>query len=458
MNIIILGAGKVGTAFAEHFAKENNNVTVVDQDVSQLTTLSEHLDIRTVVGHASYPNVLKLAGADEAELLIAVTSQDETNMVACQIAYSIFNIPRKIARVRQVQYSSQKELFQTSQVPIDVLISPGALVTEEIRQSIIHPDAEHVLDFSNKLLQLVTIKAKIGGELIQKQIKQIKEFVPENSCSVVAIYRDKKPIPIDEKSYIYPGDEIYFLSRIEYTDKSISLFRPLSKKPRRIIIAGGGNIGTSLAMSLEDTLHVKVIEIDKKVVGQLANSLQKAIILHGDAVDSSLLTHENTMNTDVFCAVTNSDEINMVSCMLARSLGAKKTIAIVNNDYYYDVIQSHIDVIISPQSSTISSLLSHIRRGDVAQVHSLKFGDAEVMEVIAHGSKANSFTIGKTIDSLELPQGSYLGAIIRGENIYMHNSSENVTIQEGDHLIFFLQDKKVLPKIESLFNPIPIPV
>lgn len=458
MNIIILGAGKVGTAFAEHFARENNNVTVVDKDVAQLTTLNEHLDIRTVVGHASYPNVLRLAGADEADLLIAVTSQDETNMVACQMAYSIFNVPRKIARVRQVQYSSQKELFQSSQVPIDVLISPGALVTEEIRQSIIHPDAEHVLDFSNGLLQLVTIKAKIGGELIQKQIRNIKDFVPQNTCSVVAIYRNKKAIPINEGSYIYPGDEIYFLSQVEFTDKNISLFRPLSKKPKRIIIAGGGNIGTSLAIALEDTLHVKVIESEHKVVGQLANSLQKAIILHGDAVDSSLLTHENTMNTDVFCAVTNSDEINMVSCMLARSLGAKKTIAIINNDYYYNVIQSHIDVIVSPQSSTISSLLSHIRRGDVEQVHSLKFGDAEVMEVIVHGSKANSFAIGKRIDSLELPDGSYLGALIRGHDIYMHNSDAEITIQEADHIILFLQDKKALPKIESLFNPIPIPV
>ena len=456
MNIIILGAGKVGTAFAEHFAKENNNITVVDQNVTHLTPLSEHLDIRTIVGHASYPSILKLAGADEADLLIAVTNSDETNMIACQIAHSIFQTPRKIARVRQVQYSAHKRLFQSSDIPIDILISPGSLVTEEIRQSIIHPDAEHVLEFGNKQLQLVTIKAKIGGLLIQKQIKHLEEFISADSCKIVALYRDKKAINITEKSYIYPGDEIYFLSKNQSTDKSISLFRPLSKKPKRIILVGGGNIGTSLAISLEQEFHVKVIEQNAKVIEHLATTLQKAIVLHGDAVDQSLLTHENVMNTDVFCAVTNSDETNMVACMLAKNLGAVKTIAIINNEVYYEIIGSHVDVIISPQSSTISSLLSYIRRGDVTQVHSLKFGDAEAMEVIAHGSKANSFAIGKPMANLELPGGATLGALIRGDDIYMRQS--HIIIQEGDHMIFFLQDKRALPKLESLFNPIPVPV
>ena len=456
MKIVILGAGQVGTSFAEHFAKENNDITVVDHDINQLNPLNEHLDIRTVVGFASHPNILQLAGASEADLLIAVTGQDETNMVACQIAHHVFRVPKKVARVRSIQYSAHTSLFTENKLAIDILISPGNLVKEEIKQSIIHPDTEHVLDFADGALELVTLRTKIGGLLLQKSLSEIPSINPHDPCKVVAIYREREPIDLSGGTYVHPGDEVYFLSKPQGTDANIALFHPVSPKPSRIIIAGGGNIGTSLAASLEKNFHVKIIEHNLSNVEKLSNTLTKAIVLKGSAVDQSLLIHENIMNTDIFCAVTNNDESNIISCLLAKNLGVKKTIALISHEYYYDIVHSHIDVIISPQATTISSILSHIRRGDVAKVHSLKLGDAEAIEIVAHGSKANSFAISKPIAKLKLPKGTRFGAMIRGNEIYMHD--DNVEIQEGDHLIFFLQDKTALSKLESLFNPIPIPV
>lgn len=451
MKIIILGAGQVGATLAEHLANENNDITVIDKDPDKLLILQERLDLRTIPGNASYPNLLRRAGAEDADLLIAVTSSDETNMIACQIAYTLFKTPTKIARVRALQYLAYDKIFDDNALPVDVLISPEQLVTNHIRRLIENPDALQVLDFADRRVQLVAMRASEGGPLVGHQLKKIREHMPNIDTRVVAIFRQGKLVQPRGSTVIMPDDEVFFIASRDHIRAVMGELRNLDVPNKRVLIAGGGHIGTRLAIGLEQNYRVKVIEHRIKSVERLAAQLSSGIVLHGDAADRELLLNENIENTDVFCAVTNSDEANIMSALLAKRLGARKVMALINRPAYVDVIEgSEIDIAISPQQTTISSLLTHVRRGDVVNVHSLRRGAAEALEAIVHGDKQSSRVVGRCIEDIPLPKGAIIGAIVRDNEVTMGHHNE--VIHADDHLILFLSDKRKVPEVEKLFQ------
>ena len=452
MNILILGAGQVGSSVAENLASEANDITLVDMNTVLLNDLSDRMDIQTVVGHASHPDVLIKAGIHDADMLVAVTNSDETNIVACQIAHSLFHTPTKIARVRSQEYLKYKELFTDDILPIDVLISPEQLIAEHIQRLIEYPGALQVLDFAGGRARLVGVKAYYGGQLVGHEIADLRKHMPGVDTRVAAIFRKGRGIVPDGHRVIEADDEVFFIAARKDIRAVMSELRKMDKPIKRIMLAGGGNIGKRLAQALEKKFQVKLLERDPQRAKELSHDLDKTIVLLGDAADEDLLLEENIDQMDVFCALTNDDEANILSSMLVKRLGTRKVMSLINRHAYVDLMESEgtIDVAISPQQITISGLLAHVRRGDVVAVHSLRRGAAEAIEAIAHGDKATSKVIGRRIEEIKLPAGTTIGAIIRGEQVIM--AHHDVVIENEDHLIIFLLDKTKFNAVEKLFQ------
>ncbi|WP_018718086.1 Trk system potassium transporter TrkA [Arhodomonas aquaeolei] len=452
MKIIILGAGQVGSTVAQNLAHEDNEITVVDVDPAVLQELQDRLDLRTVTGSATYPDVLARAGVDDADMIIAVTDSDEANMVACQVADTLFNTPTKIARVRAVEYLSCPQLFSPDALPIDVIISPEQLVTQYVKRLIEHPGALQVLDFAGGKVRLVAVRAYYGGPLVGQELRTLREHMPGVEARVAAIFRRGRAIIPEGDTVIEAGDEVFFVAARKNIRAIMSELRRLEKPVKRLMLAGGGNIGTRLAQSLEGRYQTKIIERNPQRCRLVSELLQKTIILRGDAADEDLLLEENIENTDVFCALTNDDEANILSAMLAKRLGARTVMALINRPAYVDLIQSSedIDVAISPQHATIGSLLAHIRRGDVVNVYSLRRGAAEAIEAVAHGDANSSSVVGRRIDEIRLPRGTTIGAIVRSESVIM--AHHDTVIESEDHVILFLVDKSRLGDVEKLFQ------
>ena len=452
MKIIILGAGQVGGTLAEHLASEANDITVVDTDGERLRDLGDRLDIRTVQGRASLPNVLRQAGADDADMLVAVTNSDETNMVACQVAYTLFHTPTKIARVREAAYLTRgEELFDNDAIPVDVLISPEQVVTNYIKRLIEHPGALQVIDFAEGKAQLVAVKAYYGGPLIGQQLRQLREHMPNVDTRVAAIFRRDRPITPRGDTIIEADDEVFFIAAKANIRAVMSEMRRLDESYKRIVIAGGGQIGERLAEAIESRYQVKIIEMSPARCRYLSDTLDSTVVLQGSASDRDLMLEENIADADVFLALTNDDEANIMSSLLAKRLGAKKVMTIINNPAYVDLIQGgEIAIAISPQLATIGTLLAHVRRGDIVSVHSLRRGAAEAIEAIAHGDSKSSKVIGRSIGEINLPPGTTIGAIIRDEEVLIAHDS--TVINAGDHVILFLVDKKHIRDVEKLFH------
>lgn len=451
MKIIILGAGQVGESLAENLLSENNDITIVDTDADRLDVLQNRLDLQTVVGHASYPNVLQQAGADQADMLIAVTDNDETNMVACQVAYSLFNVQTKIARIRSQHYFLHDELFGNEHVPIDVFISPEQLVTDYVQQLILHPGALQVLDFAEGKVKLVAVKPYYGGPLLGKTIKALSESLPDVPMRVAAIYRNDHSIPLDGSTVIELGDEVFFISEADNAHIIVAALRRAEEPYKRIMIAGGGNIGFRLAQSLQGDYQVKLIEPDRNRCELLAEKLDDVIVLCGDACDQQLLISENISDIDVFCAVTDDDEDNIIASLQAKKLGAKQIMALIARTAYVDLIEAApINIAISPQQATVGSILKYIRRGDIVGVHSLRRGAAEAIEAVAHGDKQSSKVVGRPLHKIKLPKGANIGAVVRGKEVIIPDS--DTVIEPEDHVILFLSNKKSIRDAEKLFQ------
>ena len=451
MKIIILGAGQVGRSVANALVSEANDITVVDQNEELLGELQNRLDLRTIKGHAAQPDVLRRAGAEDADMILAVTNSDETNMVACQVAYTVFHTPTKIARVRSQGYLKYPNLFEPGAFPVDVLISPEQVVTDYILRLIEYPGALQVLDFANGRVRLVAVRAYSNGPLVDHELSTLYDHMPEVDARVAAIYREGEVIQPRGNTTIKVNDEVFFIAAAENIRAVMGELRKLEKPYKRLIVAGAGNIGRRLAESLEYKHRVKLIEADKERAGEIAARLNMTIVLHGDAADEQLLLEENIENTDVFCAVTNDDEANILSAMLAKRLGAGRVMALINRPSYVDLVQSEtIDIAISPEQATIGSLLTHVRRGDVVQVHSLRRGAAEAIEAVAHGDKASSKVVGRAIEEIKLPKGTTIGAMVRGEQVLI--AHHDTVIESGDHVILFLVDKRKIREVEKLFQ------
>ena len=451
MKIVILGAGQVGRTAAFHLSREEaNEVTVIDTDEDILRDLQDRLDIRTVAGNGSYPSVLEAAGAQDADIIIALTNSDEVNMMACEVAYTLYRTPTKIARIRAAEYTSRPELFSDEALPVDVFISPEQLVTEYVERLIQYPGALQVLDFADGKLRLVAVRAHEGGLLVGQQLRALREHVRDIEARIVAIYRAGRSIIPGGDTVVETGDEVFFLAARDDIRRVMSEMRKEEHPVRRIVIAGGGNIGLRLAKTLEKTNQVKIIERDAKRARRISELLENTIVLNGDAADEELLIEENIDGTDVFAALTNSEEANILSAMLAKRLGARKVMALINKPSYAELIESgSIDVAISPQTITIGSLLAHVRRGDVVRVHSLRRGAAEALEAIVHGDDRSSRVVGKRVEEIKLPDGASIGAIVRGEQVIM--AHHDTCVQCDDHVIVFLSDRRHVEAVERLF-------
>ncbi|GAB2779729.1 Trk system potassium transporter TrkA [Halomonas shantousis] len=451
MKVIILGAGQIGRSLAEHLSHENNDITVVDVDAGRLQKLQERLDIRTVQGQASYPAILLQAGAEDADLLVAVTNSDEINMIACQVAHTLYRTPTKIARVRANAYWNRKGLFSSDAMPIDVLINPEQVVTDYIQRLIEYPGALQVVDFADGLVRLVAVKAYYGGPLVGQDLGFLRRHMPNIDSRVAAIYRRDRPIIPHGDTVIEAGDEVFFIAARKDIRAVMSELRKAERGYRRILIGGGGNIGERLARKLERDHHVKLIEHNLERCMMLAERLDRSVVLHGSATSTRLLEEENIEDCDVYCAITNDDEDNIMSSMLAKRLGARSVMTLINDASYVDLVQGgDIDIAISPQQATIGMLLTHIRRGDFVNVHSLRHGAAMAVEAIVHGDVHSSQIVGRRIDEIALPEGTTVGALVRGKNVLI--AHHDVVVESGDHMILFLIDRRRIRDIERLFQ------
>lgn len=453
MKIIILGGGQVGTSVAENLVTEDNDITLVDTDPNRLQELQDRLDLRTVVGNGSHPEVLRQAGAADADMILAVTNSDEANMTACQVAYTLFHTPTKIARIRSAEFLSHPEIFAQDAVPVDVIISPEQLVADYIERLIEYPSALQVLDFAGGLVELVAIKAYHGGPLVGHELSALREHLPGIDTRVAAIYRGDRAIVPEGDTVIEADDDVFFIAAKKHIRAVMSELRRLDNPVKRVMLAGGGNIGRRLAMSLEEkNFLVKLIEYNPARARQVAEELHKTIVLLGDAADEELLMKEGIEDTDAFCAVTNDDEANILAAMLAKRLGAGKVMSLIKSPAYVDLVESgaNIDIAISPQQATIGSVLAHVRRGDVAAVHSLRRGAAEAVEAVAHGNPSSSGVVGHSIQDIKLPPGTTIGALVRQKQVVICH--HDTVIRPNDHVIMFLVDKKHIPKVERLFQ------
>ena len=455
MKIIILGAGQVGRTAAYHLAREPaNEVTVVDVKDELLRDLQDRIDIRTVVGSATQPSILEAAGAREADIFIALTNSDEVNMTACQIAWSLFNKDAtRIARIRSADFTKHRKLFfdEDRAFAVDVPISPEQLVTDHVVRLIQYPGALQVLDFADGRVRLVGVKAVRGGALVGQQLKQLASHIKGHDARVAAIYRDGQSIKPTGDTVVEHGDEVFFIAAREDIRLVMNEMQKAEDPVRRIVIAGGGNIGFSLAQRLEGEHQVKLIERDQRRARRISEQLGNTIVLSGDAADEELLLEENIDSADIFIAVTNAEEANILSAMLAKRLGCHKVVALINRPAYAELMESgSIDVALSPQQVTIGSLLAHVRRGDVVRVHSLRRGAAEAIEAVAHGIQGEGRVIGRKIENIPLPEGTTIGAIARGDQVLI--AHHDTVIQRDDHVILFLTDRRHVEAVERLFD------
>lgn len=451
-KIIILGANPVASALAETLANEKNDITVVDTDSEKLQELKDRIDIGTIIGQASHPDVLEKAGGEDADMIIAVTDSDEINMVACRVAYSMFQTQEKICCIRSSSYlGSEEKLRGKHGIAVDDIVSPEVIVSDYISHLIDLPGSLQVLDFAKGKVQLVAVKAFYGGPLVGQEIRMLRQHMPKVEARVAAIFRKDRPIIPEGLTVIEAEDEVFFVAARENIRACMRELRRLDKPYKRLIIAGGGNIGLRLAQTIEQRYKVKIIESDAKRCAYLSEHLDKAMVLHGEASHPELLLEENIEDTDLFVAVSNDDEDNIMSSLLAKRLGAKKVMTVINNAAYVDLVQGgDIDIAISPQQATIGRVLTHVRRGDVVNVHSLRRGAAEAMEAIVHGDQTSSKVVGRAIRDISLPEGTTIGAIVRNDEVLI--AHDNTVIESGDHVILFLVDRKSLKEVERLFQ------
>lgn len=453
MRILILGAGQVGSTLAKYLSEDgDNDITIIDKSETNLLNLARHLDVKTVCGHASYPNILEEADIRNMDMVIAVTKSDEGNMLACQMAHTLYQVDKKIARVRTAEYLHRKELFSDDAIPIDFVITPEVLITDHIKRVVEQPGAEQVFEFDNGLVQLVETRAYVGTPIVGHPIKELHMHLPNIHMRIVSLYRNGKAIPAYGDTVIKDGDRVYFVTKKESVSKVLKEFRRLDRAYRNIIIAGGGRIGLNLAKHLEKNHCVRIIEMNKERVKEIADELEDTLVLRGNASDEQLLLEEGIENTDLFLALTDSDEINVIVSILAKRLGAYKTIALVKRNVYEDLAEQSedVDMVISPDQITTSGILAHIRKGDTMMVYSLRQGKSEAIEVIVHGDKDHSDIVGRSIEEINLPNGVVVGSVVRNDKVIM--GSKTLVIEEGDHVLLVLTDMSQIHKVEELFQ------
>ncbi|MBL8279591.1 MAG: Trk system potassium transporter TrkA [Pelomonas sp.] len=466
MKILILGAGRVGESVAESLVSERNDITVVDTDPARLRELQDRLDLRTVVGNGIQPSVLREAGVEDTDLLIACAPLDETNLVACKVAHEMFSVPTTIARVRSPEFEDGNPLLEKKGFAVDKVICPEESVTDYIRKLIEYPEALQVLEFAHGLVSLIAVRAVAGGPLVQHSLAEIPQLIPGAEMRIVAIYRqDKALTDIDGSTRIEAGDEVFVLAATADIRTVLGALRKMDRPVRRIMVAGGGKVGLRLARQIHADYQLKIIEPVHARCEYLATQLPaEVLVLHGDSTDEELLGDENVHEMDLFIALTSDDEDNIMSCLLAKRLGARRVIGVINRAAYADLVQgTAIDIAIAPSHTVIGELLAYVRRGDVEAVHSLRRGAAEALEAIVRGNAKTCRMAERRVDELDLPPGAQIGAIVRGLHLADGSEAENAkprviiahhdtTILPNDHVIIFVPRKRMVREVEKLFQ------
>jgi trk system potassium uptake protein TrkA len=453
MKILIVGAGRVGTSVAENLVSEQNDITVIDTDAGNLQGLQERYDLRGVHGDGSQVSVLRAAGAEDADLFIACAASDAVNLVACRIARLIFNVPRRIARIRASDVPEHQVLLSDEGFCIDALISPERAVTTYLHSLIEFPEALQVVEFAGGRVSVVTARVGRGSAMCNRTLDALPELWPDVSARIIDIVRDGRPLQASRGTVILPGDEVVVVADTRHARRAIRQLREAEKTARRIMIAGGGNIGVRLAGQLADEgYRVRIVERDAARCQYLAGKLPDSVlVLHGNATDEALLERENIEDMDTWLALTSDDEDNIMSSLLAKRLGARKVIALINRQAYGELMQgSHIDVAVSPSQATMGELLRHVRRGDVVAVHRLRQGVAEALEAVAHGDRRTSRVVGRKVCELRLPKGAIIGALVRGDDIII--PVPDTVIQTDDHVIVFVPGRQQMARVEKLFQ------
>ncbi len=452
MKILILGAGRVGASVAENLVSEKNDITIVDSDGERLRYLQERFDLRGVQGDASMPDVLRTAGADDTDLLVACAATDPVNLVACRIAKDVFNIPRRISRVRSSAYSSNVELIKES-FGVDSVISPEDSVTTYLHSLIEFPEALQVVEFGGGRLSLLIIRIGRGSPLINMRVNQTGHNLPDLNARVLEIYRHGASVTLDNTSVIQQGDELVVAVDTQQGKDAVAKLQHVSRKVRTVMIAGGGNIGFRLARKLsEGSYNVRILEASKARCETLASQLpSKVLVLQGDATDESLLDNENIEEMDTFLALTNDDEDNIMSSLLAKRLGARKVVSLINRKAYGELMEgSLIDIAVSPSQATIGALLRDVRQGAVVAGHRLRWGNAEAIEFEVNGDRKSSQVVGKAIRDLKLPKTAIVAAILREEEIILPEPTTQ--IQRGDHVVVYAGNRHDMRRVEKLFQ------
>lgn len=458
MKILILGCGQIGSTIASNLAKmSQNDVTIIDINGKALERISQHLDVQTILGNGAWPSVMAAAGAKDTEMLLALTQNDETNMVACRIAYSLFNIPNRIARVRYsdfVEFATDDESDKNTLdfFNITETISPEQLVTDQVVNLLVYPGALQIVSFAKDRIRMVVLRTRRGGLLVNQPINNLKQHLNAGiDCQICAIYRRDELIVPTGSTVLQEDDEVFVLMPTAHIEDIMRQLRPILQRTRRIMIAGGGNVGYRVAKKLENVLDIKIIEQKPERAEWLAENLNNTLVLNGNASDENLLESEYIDEIDIFCALTDDDENNIMSSILAKNLGAKRVMTIINRRSYVDLLQGNtINIVISPQLITIGSILTHVHMGDVVAFHPLRRDNAEAIEVVLHGDSHTSKLVGRKMSSVRLPNNCHFAAVIRDEEIIMaHRDTE---LQEGDHVIFFVSNRKAMQYLEKLIQ------
>ena len=468
MKILILGAGRVGESVAESLVSERNDITVIDTQPDRLALLQDRLDLRGVVGNGIQPSVLREAGAEDADMLIACAPLDETNLVACKVAHDVFGIQTRIARVRSPEFTDGSALMGKDGFAVDEVICPEESLTSYIRKLIEYPEALQVLEFSQAQASLIAVRAMEGGPMVHHVISELPQLVPDLPMRIVAIYRrdaagNDRQVVCDGSTRIEVGDELFVLAASRHVRGVLDALHRRDNPVRRVIIAGGGRVGLRLTRHIAGSVQVKIIETSAVRCEYLATQVPgHTLVLCGDSTDEELLEHENVHDTDLFLALTSDDEDNIMSCLLAKRMGAQRVLALINRRAYADLVQgqgTQIDIAVSPSQTIIGELLAHVRRGDVAAVYSLRRGDAEALEAVARGDERSSKVVGRRVDELSLPPGAQIGAIVRdGPGADLKPAKDviiphhDTVIRSGDHVVVFLPRKRMVRQIEKLFQ------
>ena len=453
MNIIICGAGRVGFTIAKLLVEQNHSITVIDQSSEDIQKINESLDVKAIVGKATYPSVLEKANAAEADMIIAVTKNDEINMLICQIAYTVFNLPKKIARIRSQDYLNPKfsKVYNKENLPIDVIISPEIEIAKSIQRKLEAPGALDNVPFANNKIRLLEISINKTCPLINIKLNEITKKFPKLDANILGVIRKENFIILKKNDVMKENDKAYVIINASQMELTLSAFGHDEKISNKILIIGGGNIGFNLAKNIEqafDSARVKIIEKNKERAEYIADELNNSIVINGDGLDEDVLSEANLEEVETVLALTNDDENNlMVSVLVEKFAKDKRTMALINKPNY-SLLQSSlkIDDLIDPRMTTVSSILKHVHKGTIETAYSILNGDYEVIEAeIIETSEL----INKELRNSNLPEEIRIGAILRKEDIIIPRSS--FIFQKKD-VVVFLAKKDQLPVVENMFR------